>query len=808
MDNYLANFNCNEYPDNASSLSQPNLPEIYPNLPELSGLINEEELGMLEQICNQYPTAVEQQQMSNQNSQSEHEPNDTRSSLNQLSSEPIITEQNMQHFVSISAQNNSFTPNTSLEYSNCPSSTATDQNIFQNQCNLAQQIDFIFYTEIIPVKNTNYQISQFNYNSSTISNYNCQYQISELASMTPDYSYNSQSSNPSTRYPLLSSLLASHSEHAITNHQYTSVPSYSRSSASYNQQSSILTYPVSPIPCQQQSAIPSYSPSIVIPHNSSPQKSNDSLCQSISSSSNKTYEIITNSSEFLPSKKFKITFKFFSAQLRKIHFYSDNIVDLFNFKYACHILLLLTRTGTISKSEFNLSQAIRSIHLIISTVSSLNPANHPFYYVFRNVNPTALYSRFCLRAVLYFIFTSISYLYKNESATDIELLKSLISSAFQLAWKRGHFTPYRWLFLNNFFREYQINTSKFEFIDFKYYRFHYDYSIVNFIYTEMQHEQSCSMEDGFFTNTWKACQIDREFKETPIILSTFHYKLTIPSKNSRRPVSFDQAAHKVYQNSFIQLLYNKWNSIEELLTNYKQLKINFDTILVDFRVTIFDEKDFELLIEELEHLKLILFNYCHDKNDILYSFIIELEYFIIFKSLLFVHDLLNEPIPRENNSIFIESILAVEESLCQIRSFLSKYFPLEEISLSGVIPKIESFTFKALINELSLYLHSNGNILIQLDSLLYQLKVSSYLKYKATNLVELPRYKFKEFIAELEGIIAGNDEYAINQIFLAKKYQLFRGFWTFIPIEIYGATIENKKKYLEYFKTYLINNNQ
>ena len=404
----------------------------------------------------------------------------------------------------------------------------------------------------MPMKNTNYQISQHNYNNSTILNYNCQYQILKLNSMTPDYSYNSQSSNPSSRYPLLSSLLTRHSQYLITSNQQTSVPTYSQSSVSYNQQSSILNYPMSPIPYQEQSKIPSYSQSsipsiqqpvtnfqqpvanfnydasfisdsqftnrylnaqesynlfitqnnsqsIVIPHNSTPQQSNDSLCQSISSTGNKTYEIITNSSKIIPSKKFKITFKFFSAQLRKIHFYSDNLVDLFNFKYACHILLLLTKTGTIPKSEFHLSQAIRSIHLIISTVSSLNPANHPFYYVFRNVNPTAFHSRFYLRAVVYFIFTSISYLYKNESSTDIELLKSLISSVFQLAWKRGHFTPYRWLFLNNFFREYQINTSKFEFIHSKDYRFHYDYSIVNFIYTEMQHEQSINKRDGFLT---------------------------------------------------------------------------------------------------------------------------------------------------------------------------------------------------------------------------------------------------------------------------------------------------------------------
>ena len=123
LDNYLANFSsnysfdANQYPDNASSLSQP-------NLSELSDPIDEEELGMLEQICNQYKVAAELQQICSQNRQREYGSDDARPPLNQLSSETIITEQNMQHFISISAQNNS------LEYFKLPNSTATNQNSF------------------------------------------------------------------------------------------------------------------------------------------------------------------------------------------------------------------------------------------------------------------------------------------------------------------------------------------------------------------------------------------------------------------------------------------------------------------------------------------------------------------------------------------------------------------------------------------------------------------------------------------------------------------------------------------------------
>ena len=113
--------------------------------------------------------------------------------------------------------------------------------------------------------------------------------------------------------------------------------------------------------------------------------------------------------------------------------------------------------------------------------------------------------------------------------------------------------------------------------------------------------------------------------------------------------------------------------------------------------------------------------------------------------------------------------------------------------MSGVIPKIESFTHKSLINELSLYLHSNGNMLIQPDSLLYQLKVSSYLNYKAKNLVELPRYKFKEFIAELERIMAGNDDHAINQIFLAKITNYLGNFGYLFQLKFMELQLKTKE---------------
>ena len=145
---------------------------------------------------------------------------------------------------------------------------------------------------------------------------------------------------------------------------------------------------------------------------------------------------------------------------------------------------------------------------------------------------------------------------------------------------------------------------------------------------------------------------------------------------------------------FTNLLFRQWNSIDELIVEYRELKNDFDSIPIDFRLRVFSESDFELLKNSLEQIE----SFPIDSSSI--DFFIELEYFITFKSFIFAYDFCSNL--TENSISFertFENIKSIHKSFEKIRRiFSSKEIQLPDMNYNLLEPDVyNSFSLNALI---------------------------------------------------------------------------------------------------------------
>ena len=72
----------------------------------------------------------------------------------------------------------------------------------------------------------------------------------------------------------------------------------------------------------------------------------------------------------------------------------------------------------------------------------------------------------------------------------------------------------------------------------------------------------------------------------------------------------------------------------------------------------------------------------------------------------------------------------------------------------------------------------------------------------------LSRFKWAEFADELKEILDNENEEKIAKVFFDKKYENVRKVWNSVTKLLKKSSIQNKKRYLELFKNYLILYNQ
>ena len=405
---------------------------------------------------------------------------------------------------------------------------------------------------------------------------------------------------------------------------------------------------------------------------------------------------------------------------------------------------------------------------------------------------------------------------QNVNSVYEKLLKDIIKTAFKRCIKAQLFTSYEWKFLEKYLKK---NVGIVDFLPSGARSpMCYDITIVAFIYNRMNDGKS---DEVFFSKVWRACKSDGtrvHIRTNQKIQLENNFKLFIPISKEYNTGTFKLAARKLYQIEFAKMIFNE--PMDTLLPKYKKLKSDFDGIEIDFRCRILNRNDFTQLNITLNNICSSLLEYPVEIGSIVHEFLVELEYFINFKSLAFIYDLANESkqkywyIVGYKNTF--QNILNILNNFDEIRKILaSKGVLMGAISIDRInsTTNFNWISLRVLVEKLLLFVKYNtGKLITQNNAFWNEINLSlngfDYFQHRKHNLGYFSGFKWAEFVAELEDILNKNNEQLINMIFRDKRYEIQRKSWAFVPGRILLSSKENKKSFLEYFKNYLIFSNQ
>ena len=521
------------------------------------------------------------------------------------------------------------------------------------------------------------------------------------------------------------------------------------------------------------------------------------------------------SRSFVRSKALNNIHHFVGINNSYLQFISDKIINLLLFKYSCNTFSFFC-TNDIVQPENLYDATTAKIQAIFSTVFPLDPPLKPFYRIFTNAEKSHNSLQPNRKVPLYFTFTSISYLLRNENSVYENVLKGIVKTAFKRCIKAQLFTSYEWKFLEKYLRK---NIGIVDFLPSGARSpMCYDITIVAFIYNRMNDGKS---DERFFSKVWRACKSDCtrvHIRTNQKIQLESNFNIFIPISKEYNTGTFKLAARKLYQIEFTKIMLTE--SLDTLFPKYKKLKSDFDGIEIDFKCRILNRRDFDQLNIILNNLCSSLVEYPVEIGSIAHEFFVELEYFINFKSLAFIYDLANESkhkywyiMEYKNTFQNIQKILINFDEIRKI--LITKGVLVEAININRINPATNSnrFSLRLLVDKYLLFFqHNTGKLVAQKNALLNEINLSmnefDYFQHRTHNLGYVSGFKWAEFVAELEDILNQNNEQLINMVFKDKKYEIQRKSWAFVPGRILLSSIENKKSYLEYFKNYLIFNNQ
>ena len=531
--------------------------------------------------------------------------------------------------------------------------------------------------------------------------------------------------------------------------------------------------------------------------------------ETIISYSKKGLPIVSCSHGILSWSENEIKYKLLctSFHLKKLsplilYYGTDRYENFFSFRYATNSFRLLTKdTSSSPKEEFAL-KFITIVPAIIRTVPLSNPYSISSYYLYRDRKIYSKRMQNSRRVPLYFLFTSISHFLMKTGESDKEILRPLIKDSFRRATIANLFKLGKWNFLKKYLKEtFGIDEIKMGRRESDYVRF--DISTVSFIHDEMRNGGN-EKTKILFKQVWEACKGDRRGKVVTELSS--NPKLIVPHSAECGLNPFEEAARKLYQLKFTDLLFTNWNSIDDLLEEFKKLKSDFDLILIDFRLRVFSRNDFELLRNSLECIKLLSI----DERAV--DFFIELEYFITFKCFIFAYDFCSHITESSiSNEKTFENIKAIHESFEEIRSsFLQKEIQLPPLNYNLIEPNTNnSFSLKALIDNFPILHTTDSFYTVIADKLSIFLNEFQYCKIELGFFKEIPRFIYFSFITEVEELITGNNsDDEIEKMFLNEKYNVFWELWSNPSVQTFHLSVEGKKEFLNHFKIFLSLYNQ
>ena len=488
--------------------------------------------------------------------------------------------------------------------------------------------------------------------------------------------------------------------------------------------------------------------------------------------------------------------------INRLDFLLSSLSNTFLFRVITMTFNLQGKQEIYSK-YYDYLAVIDCIEINLKILNQLPLCFKPFYYLFggrsRVVSSMADYKR----VPLYFIFTTASHLIQYGKTEEIKSIIPFMSNLIQRIINSGQLlTPIKQFYKEQFKKEFGYSQNEFSTYT-NYIR--YDITTVSFIYNEMKNNTNKKLTE-FFSTVWNECTsksaslINYKFIATNLVI------LVPTIQNEMMTNSFDLSARKLYQIKYTEIVFGEWNSFEQLNESYCNLRADFKSLPIDFRLRAFGEKDFAQLKDSLKRLVPLVTESLKNKLTINLNFFIELEYFVLVKSFVFIMDICKDTSQVKKYKSAFESIAAIEKLFTQLRIFLPivviQVKCMEEgkdqlLSLKRLVQQFPCFDSISLNDSIAILSTKFKRLVSYVSNFWYIGRDLGYFKNVA-------RLNCLELIDKIHDALFKDDLDTINQIFSNDKYANYREFWSFIPIEAAsGSDGGARRDFLEQFRMFL-----
>ena len=486
------------------------------------------------------------------------------------------------------------------------------------------------------------------------------------------------------------------------------------------------------------------------------------------------------------------------------HYKTTEFNRFLRFRYISYTCTSLLKNREF-KGKVSEQLLIKTFEALFSVINSIEPHLQPFFYLFKFTNNDRITNYEYLDVPLYLIFTSISYLMKEpEDSAISNTLKALLEIYFHHIIDQAVMAKENWALIASYLGKFfPIPEPKEPLKQKNYMRF--NFSTLAFIHSEMRKENNSGGAKTFFTESWNACYMTAFNKELLPASIDQNFEISFPKYEKMESFA---SFHKLYQIKFTELVFGNWNGIRELLAEHSRLISEFGRN-IDLRRRVFNRLDFEELKSGLGRIQKLIKGCSSVDLPKLQYFFIELEYFVNFKSFLFLYDLNNE-MKISSNKILeyrqtIETIEQIDQIIKGIKQDISKILVFDSNNESSLFPIKELFEQSFLP-----ILSSNSN---EREILINELnkEMENISHYFSKSLIYLPggmsRFQCAEFIAQITEAIESNSPDEINKIFQSDEFKKLGVLMYFFPKQYLSTDKildKPRKIYLEEFKTYLL----
>ena len=490
-----------------------------------------------------------------------------------------------------------------------------------------------------------------------------------------------------------------------------------------------------------------------------------------------------------------------------LYFESAKYSNHFIFKYACTLInVLLVKEEEKEWDKYFATVIIHYVEELFPTIDSLNLYFRPTYDIFGSKYQMRTFMQCPNRIPLYFLFTGISYLIQTPEAINLKFLRFLLQMSYEQLNSVGHFQSEEWDFLKNLVFVFPAHPRTTSNIQFKEGR--YDISTVSFIHHEMT-QSKCDKVREFFSKLWKIYKEESESKEQDKITVSKSPLLIFSFCRETGLSSFEKEARKLYQIEYTDLLFGNWITLDDLLVKYLELKRDFDTFVVDFRLRDINSKDLELLKKVVKRLgnafKIYLELPAHshlpdEQSNIIRCFTVELINFIYGKCYIFSRGYDKEfhvkPDKKIDCTKAFENIIEIYESSKEIIQSIT--------SVNIHIEKHLSFFLNDQSNPKRPAFFDVCHLFYDFEGKPYELGYGGHSSV-LSNSIRISKFYFSEYLAQLDEAISSEN---YSKVFSDPKYEPLIKLWKFKPKDVSKLTCEEQKIVLEQLRNFLFHYNQ